>query len=692
MPAGLPTSITVAVEFTAGVWTALTDVVGDSIEIRVGRENAASDIQPGTLSFALDNIDGKYTPDNPTSSLYPSWVEGKRVRVQVVKSGTTYTRFVGRIDRIEPDFPTVPWSSRVTVTAVDLLGDLARRTIRNTATRYAESRASSSTHYYPLDDNGAANVARESRRRRASTLAPRSVSAGGAVEWQGDEFLGMPCVKLTAGKGLADNGGLGTALGGTYGFHLLVRVEDNSYGEVCAYTNGPRSSTTDGILLRWTSSGFILDDLAGGVTVSSSTAIPVEPGWHSVFWEGAVGSNAQLFVDNTFVASISDTTIIGGYTGVSIGGSINMSASMLLFGSLATTTMMNFGTRSVEFIRLIGDGPTSPFDVIVGLGDLDGETVRDPALVDLTASPLLYVDTNGLDLARAVANGYGGGLFYQEYSTSATQLIRFPSTNTIRPATVALTVDAAADLDGGPTMTRESTDRIASATATSSATAVTYIDSTQTDQGDPPEIETFLRAAEPLAAVAQDRVARSAASKLRVSQLTVDLSTAANDLYAAFYAVTPGERVRLSNLPSAYFGVTYMDGYVEGWTERPGVTGYEVTFDLSPADAPPEGIWDDSTYGRWGFGDGVATNVSSATIGATSVQFQWTGGLTLSTAAGDYPLDLDWNGERVTVTSAPAGGSSPQTLTITRGVAPTVARAHNAGESVDIWNAARWAM
>jgi hypothetical protein len=64
----------------------------------------------------------------------------------------------------------------------------------------------------------------------------------------------------------------------------------------------------------------------------------------------------------------------------------------------------------------------------------------------------------------------------------------------------------------------------------------------------------------------------------------------------------------------------------------------------------------------------------------------------LSTSAGDYPLDLDLNGERVTITSAPAGGTSPRTVTVTRGVAPTVARAHSAGEAIDVWNAARIAL
>jgi hypothetical protein len=52
----------------------------------------------------------------------------------------------------------------------------------------------------------------------------------------------------------------------------------------------------------------------------------------------------------------------------------------------------------------------------------------------------------------------------------------------------------------------------------------------------------------------------------------------------------------------------------------------------------------------------------------------------LSTAV---PFDLDLNGERVTVTAVT--GTGPWTLTVVRGVAPTVARAHAAGEPVEAW-------
>jgi hypothetical protein len=43
------------------------------------------------------------------------------------------------------------------------------------------------------------------------------------------------------------------------------------------------------------------------------------------------------------------------------------------------------------------------------------------------------------------------------------------------------------------------------------------------------------------------------------------------------------------------------------------------------------------------------------------------------------------------VSAAPASATSPQTLTITaRGVAPSVARVHAAGEPVDVWLGAAW--
>ena len=105
MATGLPTSVAVEIEYTSGVWTAVTtSVIGDSLTIRVGRTPASSS-QPGPLSFDLSNTDGTYTPDNPLSTVYPNFVEGKRVRGVVVKGAATSYRFVGWITLLQPTLP-----------------------------------------------------------------------------------------------------------------------------------------------------------------------------------------------------------------------------------------------------------------------------------------------------------------------------------------------------------------------------------------------------------------------------------------------------------------------------------------------------------------------------------------------------------------------------------------------------------
>jgi len=147
----------------------------------------------------------------------------------------------------------------------------------------------------------------------------------------------------------------------------------------------------------------------------------------------------------------------------------------------------------------------------------------------------------------------------------------------------------------------------------------------------------------------------------------------------------PGCVVTLTGLPPAYLGVTTMYGVLEGWDERPSVNGYEVTLNVSPL-TPRESSF--STGDSFGFGDGNAYLNAAITNSATSLVLAWTSGDVLSTTAADYPLDLNLNGERVTITAAPAGATSPQTLTVTRGVAPTVARAHNQYEPVELYTPA----
>lgn len=117
-------------------------------------------------------------------------------------------------------------------------------------------------------------------------------------------------------------------------------------------------------------------------------------------------------------------------------------------------------------------------------------------------------------------------------------------------------------------------------------------------------------------------------------------------------------------------------GYA-GWTLRPGNIGLAkwTVDDLAISADFPGGatITGGTTVGNTGTGTGIVT--SSDPLTATG---------------GDYPLDLDWNGERETI-SGVGGATSPQTATVTaRGVTPTVARVHAAGENVQVYHAFTW--
>lgn len=210
--------------------------------------------------------------------------------------------------------------------------------------------------------------------------------------------------------------------------------------------------------------------------------------------------------------------------------------------------------------------------------------------------------------------------------------------------------------------------------------------------------------------------AAAPSATLRVSEVTVDLSGAEQDVWAAMMALQVGDRVRLSigqasiggAIPPLvqHYGVTWVDLWVTGWTERYAEGLAEFVLKTVPADDPVEGTWETDLRGRWSAtpgsmtvtggtaktaGAGTGTGTIVVTIAGTAAANP-----AFSTSAGDYPMTLDWNGELVTVTSAPAAASgSPrtQTLTVTaRGVAPSVARIHPpTNDTIDVALPATWA-
>ena len=448
----------------------------------------------------------------------------------------------------------------------------------------------------------------------------------------------------------------------------------------------PTAATVSGAVVWWDGVGTLSVRQYTSGSSSTIASVPVSIGWHTVSLFFGSGSE-DITVDGVTTAA---TGLAALPTMVSVGGTLDIAVRDLyinsgtLFDAYLTSTGQSLATVTQNVSKQSG------------IDGLDASLGWSSSVSSVIAVPPATDGRSALDVVADLANSQAG-IAYVAYSQSDPQPVILVANADSRDTTVDLTLDAEDDLVGGPTLDRNVYDKVSSATAKTSLDAVTVTDSTLTGTygASTAERQSVLSDANMLAASASDLIAQTKSSKLRLSKVTFDLATASNDLYSNWFGLALGERVRVSNLPSTYFGVTQMDGYVLGWTERPTVYGYEVTLNLQPADAPAEAKYDDATYGRYGWADGAATGTGGTAMGTTATGtliITTASGPTLTTSAGMYPMNLDWNGECVTV-SAPGGAGSPQTVTITaRGQNGTVARVHASGERVDVWNTARYAL
>lgn len=67
-----------------------------------GIESELERIATGVLEIQVKNADGKYSPENTASVLYPNVLPGRSIRVRANKEGTIYNLFKGKIESIIP--------------------------------------------------------------------------------------------------------------------------------------------------------------------------------------------------------------------------------------------------------------------------------------------------------------------------------------------------------------------------------------------------------------------------------------------------------------------------------------------------------------------------------------------------------------------------------------------------------------
>jgi hypothetical protein len=156
-----------------------------------------------------------------------------------------------------------------------------------------------------------------------------------------------------------------------------------------------------------------------------------------------------------------------------------------------------------------------------------------------------------------------------------------------------VTVDVEQDCDGPPKLIRSVDGRPTRIEVVTPVGSRLVIDSTaEAGSGTPQRsasITTVNDSMTDAASRASELLARSASTQIR--SVKVDLVTGVTDHTAALFSEStalgglyPTQRIRVSGLPSAFFGASSMDVLVQGWTETYAADqGVTLELDTSPA-------------------------------------------------------------------------------------------------------------
>ena len=721
-----PTGFQVDVEFAAGVWTNVTSLVRSTqgVSIRYGRTSPLSQPQVASCSLVLDNSSGNFTPLNAGSSYYPNVTTGKRIRVSYASGASV--RFLGFINAWQPilDGGVAPL---VQVQATDFFDRLSRGSLSSVVA--SEILALSPTYYIPLSDPAGSTsagstagvlypvvhfepVGTTGESLTFGSTSPLAWDSGSWCSFSAKRGSSIVAADYYAVQSPAVTGSTWT-VSAAFTTTSAVPIEMSGYVWCQSLLAGSFPGASQSALYVDPNSGVAICGVEGGAAITGATAL--NDGLpHVLTLVANGGSGSILYVDGVSVGT-NGSTATPGESASYIGGSGPMSSGGSGFiGNIAHFAIWQGTALSAGQVATISSAIRTGFAGeltgtraarILGYAGLtSGQWTLDAG--QETVAAVNYTSKSAVSALQDLATAEGGG---SAAFVNTDGKVRFIDRTYRTTTTPAMTIDASLDINPGTwapfydylTLVNSSTVTDGNGLTATYADAVSVaanglFDDTRST------IANSTGAATRLAAW----VVNSSSSEYRFPQLTINIARVSNasTLYTALASLTIGSRLRISNIPASQnnasgtptriFHTTTLDLFVEGWSEMVSDDNYLITLDLSPADSPARGVWDGTNgYGDWQPDVGTMTLTSNITNAGTTVSLTTAATHpTLSTSAGDYPLNIQIDQEVLQVNSAPAGSASPQSLTCTRAQAGTFADAHTAGAVISLYPVASWTL
>lgn len=354
------------------------------VTVTRGRTDEASAVTPSRLTLVLDNVDGRFTPGNTSSPLYPTITVPCWIRFTLVDAslGISSVRFTGLVDSWKPDVAGANSAKVVNVSASDVLQHLSRfRDLRSTL--HEEVLQDVPIAFYPMDDGDDALSFADQSGNLQPPLQILSIGATGSISPGGTD--GPPATGAKApnftpdlvqgvsnlprnghGKYLLTNLSNGLTVGNGHPYTIEWWMKLNQQAANPSYNNGTLYVFPGLTLLESPASN--LSSRYGGIYQTAFGLIPPDPGAQSMYGDGHMILQLGTSVFGTQPPNGQSGALNPGiwyhFACVSDGGSTTSSAKFFMNGHFMGCTGVTYppdtlpappaGVRDLTYMVLAG--------------------------------------------------------------------------------------------------------------------------------------------------------------------------------------------------------------------------------------------------------------------------------------------------------------------------------------------------
>lgn len=670
------------------VWTDITAYLRGTAVISKGQPSRSPTADPARLSITLNNTDGRFSPDNAMSPYWPDIVENMPVRLLLTGIGDPLVAPYERITAFVDAWPIVPQAGVADVIIpLTASGQLRRRTKGNKPVRSILRTLIPQTApvaYWALED---ASNSTQSLSNIPGGY-PLQLTSGAVKFGQSDPPPGSnPVADFSSGGTLSGRVGAGSS-STTWRLEFSAKWNTIAVGDFTVAMQWSVDGTVDiweidatdvgsgGLYIQYLSTAGTFDLAASNIAVDDGL-------WHRIRVDAAQSGG-----------NIAITVTLDGNTVIS------HTFAGLTNGRILTVTPNPTGDASTEVPAMGHIAVWAPYaspitaDTMAAATGYARETVGDRMArlaaeggfeqVFVASSTPMGPQPVGarIDLLQQCADT-DGGLFHDGGPGGALAFVPLAS---LYNASAALTLDYnASQIDDGLGGTRDdallyndtiATDAAGNTAESADTASITLVG----EQDQQPRVNVF--SPTQLGGVAGWQTHVGAFRATRYPTVTIDLRRNPELIASVLAGLIPA-RLLLKHLPPKIYGYNDVDLLARGYTETIDGVTWKITFNCVPGGPYQVGQLDSATNGHI---DPASCVLAGGGWNGTAGSFTTTttGGPLLSTSGADYPVDLNLNGQRVTVSGA-AGASNPQTVTVSVASVNGVSKTHPAGEAVALW-------